>query len=573
MTEIIKYLKEINPASWLKALLYGVLIAFTYQTALRQMIFSDWAREDYSHCYLIPFVVLYLIWEKREVLAAMPASPSWKGLLPLIFGLFLYWLGELGGEFFTLYISLWFVVVGLLWLHLGGKKIKEISFALFMLLTMFPFPSFINNKILLKLKIISSQLGVMILQLYGMSAYREGNIIDLGFTQLQVVDACSGLRYVIPLVVLSLLLAYWFRGAFWKKALLVISSLPLAIVVNSFRIAATGVLYSFWGAEVAEGFFHGFSGWLIFMFTLPVLLLEMWILRKIGDKGKGGWIPACAGMTKVGAGMTKVGAGMTEVGAGMTEVGAGMTEVGAGMTDVGAGMTEENAGMTEGSVAAAASPTWQAALLQPVFITAVLLISATLVIARSVDFREKVPIKKPFNEFPLSLGEWQGTRQAMEQQFVEALHFSEYIMVNYRNPLGQEIDFYVAYYASQRKGETTHSPETCLPGSGWTFEQSGMALIPVGKDRPIEVNRAFMEKSGSRQLLYFWFPQRGRILTSLPQVKLYSFWDALVRHRTDGALVRIITPIYSTEQVKDAEARLQGITQKIVPVLEGFLPE
>ena len=523
MTEIIKYLKEIKPASWLKALLYGILIAFTYQAALQQMIFSDWAREDYSHCYLIPFVVMYLIWEKREELASLPTSSSWYGLIPLIFGLFLYWLGELGGEFFTLYISLWFVVVGLLWLHHGGKKIRSIGFALFMLLTMFPFPSFINNKILLKLKIISSQLGVVILQLYGMSAYREGNIIDLGFTQLQVVDACSGLRYVIPLVVLSLLLAYWFRGAFWKKALLVFSSLPLAIVVNSFRIAATGVLYSFWGAEVAEGFFHGFSGWLIFMFTLPVLLGEMWVLRKIGDKDKGGWIPAAAGMT--------------------------------------------------GRNVSAPAPTWLISIRQPVFIIAILLMVATLGIARSIDFREKVPIKKPFSEFPLSMAEWQGTRQTMEQQFVEALHFTEYIMVNYRNPLGQEIDFYVAYYASQRKGETTHSPETCLPGSGWNFEQSGMALIPVGKDRPMAVNRAFMEKSGSRQLLYFWFPQRGRILTNLPQVKLYSFWDALVRHRTDGALVRIITPIYNTEPVAQAETRLQGFTQKIAPVLERFLPE
>lgn len=146
-------------------------------------------------------------------------------------------------------------------------------------------------------------------------------------------------------------------------------------------------------------------------------------------------------------------------------------------------------------------------------------------------------------------------------------------MVNYRNLRGEDIDFYVAYYESQRKGETTHSPETCLPGSGWNFEQSGMARIPVGNDRVMEVNRAFMEKNGSRQLIYFWFPQRGRILKSLYEVKLYSSWDALVRQRTDGALVRIITPISGAEQVEEAEARLQGFTHKMAPVLKGFLPE
>lgn len=538
----MKFLQAVRPASWLKALLYVVLIAVTYQAALKQMVFYDWGKEDYSHCYLIPFVVLYLIWEKRAVLATKLTFPSWAGLAPVIFGLFLYWLGELGGEFFTLYISLWFVIVGLLWLHLGGKKIREISFALFMILTMFPLPNFINTKILLQLKIISSQLGVGILQLYGMSAYREGNIIDLGFTQLQVVDACSGLRYVIPLIVLSLLMAYWFAGAFWKKALLVLSSLPLAIGVNSFRIAATGVLYSGWGAAVAEGFFHGFSGWLIFLFTLPVLLLEIWLLRRIGGKERGNWIPACPRQAG-------------------TEKSAGMTEISTGVTGENAGpeQTTDVVGLRNG-------------LLQPVFITAVVLIAATFAFSKGVDFREKIPIKKSFSEFPLAIGAWQGTPEQMEQQFIEVLHFSEYIMINYRDPQDREIGFYVAYYESQRKGETTHSPETCLPGSGWTFEESGTAMMPTGNGGTMEVSRAFMEKSGSRQLMYFWFPQRGRILTSLWQVKLYSFWDALTLHRTDGALVRIITPLYTTEKMEEAEARLQRFTKEIAPVLDGFLP-
>jgi exosortase D (VPLPA-CTERM-specific) len=525
----------------MKTLVYALLIGLTYQTALRQMILHDWAREDYSHCYFIPFVVLYLLWEKRARLAALPAAPSWWGLAALIFGLFLYFVGELGGEFFTLYLSLWLVVVGLLWLHLGGRKVREMGFALFMLLTMFPFPSFINNRIVLNLKIISSQLGVWLLQLSGISAYREGNIIDLGFTQLQVVDACSGLRYVIPLMVLSLLLAYWFRGALWKKALLVLSSLPLAIGVNSFRIAATGVLYSAWGAEVAEGFFHGFSGWLIFVFTLPVLLFEMWILGKIGKKA-----PETVSLG-----------------------------------------TDLNLSPAE-ALLPPAPPTRRPGFMQPVFIAAVVLIAATFAISRGVEFREKIPLKKPFSEFPLTVGEWQGTRQTMEPQFIDALHFSDYLMVNYRNPQGREVDLYVAYYESQRKGETTHSPETCLPGSGWSFEQAGVVGIPVaagataknGTDTHspsentnqslfslMQVNRAFMEKGGSRQLIYFWFPQRGRILTSLYQVKLYSFWDALTRRRTDGALVRIITPVTPPEKLSDAEARLQNFTQQVAPSL------
>jgi len=528
----------------IKALLYVLLIAVTYQEALKQMILHDWAREDYSHCYLIPIVVLYLIWEKRAALAAMPSTPSWKGLIPFIFGLFLYFLGELGGEFFTLYISLWFVIVGLIWLHLGWRKIKEIAFALFMILTMFPFPGFINNKILLNLKLISSQLGVKILQLCGMSAYREGNIIDLGFTQLQVVDACSGLRYVFPIMVLSLLLAYWFKAVLWKKAVLVLSSLPLAIVVNSLRIAATGILYSFWGSTVAEGFFHGFSGWLIFIFTLPVLLGEMWILKtrfKVGEEGE-------TGNGKVETGNEKRETGNEKRGTGNGKRGTGNGKVG-------------TKNLKRGT------------LLSPMFIVTLVILVLTFGVSRMVNFREKVPVKKSFGEFPLTIGEWTGTRQFLDQKVLDVLDLSEYIMVSYRNPQGREIDFYVAYNESQSKGKATHSPETCLPGSGWIFVQAGLTGIPTGDGKTIKINRAFMEKSGNRELVYFWFPQRGRILTSLYQVKFYNFWDAVIQHRTDGALVRVITPLYDNENMQDAELRLKGFTKEIVPVLGGFLPE
>ena len=527
MIDFLRVLKGIKPASWIKFSLYGILIGAIYHSAIRYLILKDWAREDYSYSYLIPIVIFYIIWEKREALVAIPPTPSRLGLAPFIFGLFLYWLGELGGEFFTLYISLWFVLIGLLWMHMGWKKINAIGFALFMGLTMFPFPGFINTKVLVNLRLISSQLGVALLQLCGMSAYREGNIIDLGFTQLQVVDACSGLRYVIPLFVISLLLSYWFRAAFWKKAILVLSSIPLAVAVNSLRIATTGILYSFWGPEVAEGFFHDFSGWLIFMFTMPVLLLEMWVLNKIGA-------PIPKETVKGGEGA--------------------------------------NIPLQDEGIANVRQPLLKG-MLQPEFLLTVVLMVGTLVSSQGIEFRDKVPIKKPLDQFPLAIGDWKGERQAMEQRFIDALHFSDYVMVDYLNPKGQNISFYVAYYESQRKGEGTHSPETCLPGSGWEFEKSGLASIHTGKGQVMRVNRAFMIKGDVKQLVYFWFPQRGRILTSLYQVKLYSFWDALIKKRTDGALVRVITPLTSDESVEKAEERLIDFVKLLNPQLEQFIPQ
>jgi EpsI family protein len=135
------------------------------------------------------------------------------------------------------------------------------------------------------------------------------------------------------------------------------------------------------------------------------------------------------------------------------------------------------------------------------------------------------------------------------------------------------VNFYTAYYESQRKGEGTHSPETCLPGSGWLFREAGITHVPLGSGTSIPVKRAFMEKSGQKELTYYWFAMRGRTLTSLYQVKFYTFWDALTRHRTDGALVRLITPVYEGEEMKDAEMRLQKFTKEIVPVLKAYIPE
>jgi EpsI family protein len=161
----------------------------------------------------------------------------------------------------------------------------------------------------------------------------------------------------------------------------------------------------------------------------------------------------------------------------------------------------------------------------------------------------------------------------MEQEFVDQLQFSDYAMVDFKNNRGQIVNFYTAYYESQRKGKATHSPETCLPGAGWIFREAGATDIAVGSGKSMRINRAFIEKTGTKELTYYWFAQRGRILTSLYQVKIYSFWDALTKHRTDGALVRLITPVYERESVGDAETRLQGFTKAIVPVLKEYIPE
>jgi len=576
----MKELAQIRTESWVKAALYGLLLAGIFYTSHRVMI-GWWENDDYTYCYLIAPIVLYLIWEKRKDFARVEARPSWTGLVPLVFGIFLFWLGELAGEFTTMYFASWFVLVGLLWMHLGWQKLKVIWFPIVFIIAMFPPPNFFHFNLTLQLKLISSQIGVAMMQVYGLSAYREGNIIDLGFTKLQVVDACSGLRYLYPLIIMAILLAYFYKGSLWKKALLVLSAIPLTIITNSLRIAMTGILYEIWGPAVAEEFFHGFSGWFIFMFGLAVLLGEMCVLNGFRGLGMLGGLNK-AESSKLTAHSENGSASSVPLECSSNQMQPEASSA-AGAASSATLIEPAEAAAKEGAPQgfdaapqAQRSPTGIAAFLHPPqFLVAVVLLAMTLGLAQGVEFREKTPVAQPFAQFPIQVGDWEGRRGTIEQEFIDGLKFSDYVVVDYRNFAGQTVSFYTAYYESQRKGESIHSPETCLPGAGWEFKKAGTVKLPIQTRRgePMTVNKAFMEQGVAKQLSYFWFPQRDRVLTNAWELKLYNFWDALTRQRTDGALVRLITPVYPHEDAAQAEARLTAFTQAIVPVLNEFLPK
>lgn len=515
--------------------LYGLLFATMYYPAFDWLVTHDWPREDYNYCYLVPFLVLYLIWEKRGNWLIETPLPSWHGLFLVLPGILLFWFGELAGEYFSLYISSWLLGVGLLWLHAGWKKVRIIVFPIFVSLFLFPLPEFINTKLTFNLKLISSQIGIKIIQLCGMSAYREGNVIDLGFTQLQVVDACSGLRYLIPLFLMGVLMAYFSRAPYWKKIIIILTTIPLSIGGNSLRIAITALLYPIVGPAAAEGFLHDFSGWAIFMVSFVILVVEIMLLGKIMPRSDEGFLKK---------------------------------------KDI-AGSLHENPDSSEQRNLISKTKVEKVFFMQPQFIVALVLLATSIAAHSFVDFREKKPASRPFSEFPLAIGEWTGERQFLDKHVIDVLEFSDYTSIDYLKQGSPPVNVYVAYYESQRKGKSIHSPETCMPGSGWTFKQAGTLAIPLpGKQASsITVMRAMIERGTNSQLVYYWFNQRGRILTNAYEMKLYNFWDALVQKRTDGALIRVISPLSSSEKIEDADKRLQNFIKGIMPTLKEFIPE
>ena len=194
------------------AVLCAALLGVIYYDALVFMVGVWVDDENYGHGFFVPVISLFLVWAKREKLRALQPHTSWWGLSLILVGLALYGLGELGTLFILLDLSFWFVLVGLCWAALGGKILRELSFPLLYILTMIPLPQFLLQGLSSQLQLLSSMLGVGCLQVIGVTAFREGNVIDLGPIQLQVVEACSGLRYLFPLMSLSLLCAYMFQA-------------------------------------------------------------------------------------------------------------------------------------------------------------------------------------------------------------------------------------------------------------------------------------------------------------------------------------------------------------------------
>ncbi|MFH1029596.1 MAG: VPLPA-CTERM-specific exosortase XrtD [Pseudomonadota bacterium] len=505
-------------------LLFLALASIMYQST-SAYLFGKWGQDDFTYSYFIPLVVAYLIREKREELSREPACRSWAGLLPALLGILFYWMGELGGEFTIMFISFWFISVGALWSILGWRKLRVIAFPVLLALVMVPPPEVIYGNLTLQLKLMSSQIGVLMLQICGLSAYREGNVIDVGFTRLQVVDACSGLRYFFPLIVLAILLAYFFKGAVWKKIIIFLSAIPVSIVTNSMRIASVGILYQFMGPAAAEGFFHDFSGWFIFMISLGILLLEMALLTKI--------FPERIGNERQDA---------------------------------------VRGAATESSPPEACRYSGLFRLASPQFLIILLLMVTSAAAAQGVSNRERTPMQKPFSAFPDTVGSWTARKQNLEKMYLDALELNDYLLADFRNSRGEVVNCYVAFNDYQSKGKASHSPASCMPGSGWELKEPDRISVADGSGRTITINRAMMVMGNDRRLTYYWFDQRGRILTDLYQIKFFNFVDSVVLNRTDGALIRLITPLAESETTVTADARLKEFFKQFNPALKQFLP-
>lgn len=486
-----------------------------------------WLRDEYSHGYLIPVIALYLF--ARRIDKGMPwrvAGPRWPGTVLAVVSLALILLGNLAQIPDIGTYGLIGFVFALLLVNFGLRSGFLFWVPVAYLVFMLPLPNFVYLRLSIALQLLSSEIGVWFLGLFGVPVFLEGNVIDLGVYKLQVAEACSGLRYLFPLASFGFLFAALYNGPIWHKIIIFVSAIPVTVLMNSFRIGVIGYLVDRFGIGQAEGFLHAFEGWIVFAACIAVIFAEVLLLQlvsgsklRIADTLDLEMIPIRAQLR---------------------------------------GLVATPSSYSLAGIAALAS-----------------VLAALWVAIPSQPF-ERVP-RDTFSQFPLQLANWSGATQDLELSVETVLGADDYFLAEYSAAnTSPNVGLFMAFYHRMAGGKGIHSPEVCLPVGGWEvsdWTKKQVTLNPGDANANIEVNRAIIQRGLSKQLVYYWFELHGRRTTSSYASKFYTIVDSLTIGRTDAGIVRLVTPIAEFETELDAENRLREFLMVVRPTLSDYIPD
>lgn len=507
--------------AWAAVVVAVVIALAAFSGALSEVVKRWIGQEEYSHGFLIPLIAAWLLWTRREALMKSVGRPSWLGLgLILLAGVMLI-VGELSAFFMLAQLGFIVALIGIALAFGGYPFLKMVLLPILLLIFAIPLPYFIDSALSWRLQLLSSQLGVGFIRLFQIPVYLEGNVIDLGNYKLQVVEACSGLRYLYPLLSLGFLAAYFFQAPLWKRVLVFLSTIPITIAMNSLRIGIVGVSLNWWGTQMADDVLHFFEGWIIFLACAGLLTFVIYLLSRIGSTGS---FYDAIHLPKIQVGHP-----------------------------------------TPGSATRSRN--------LPLLASLVALLAVGVVTYQISHRQEIIPERPRFASFPAKLGAWQGVPSDLNPEVKQYLRVDDYLLSNYVSPESEPINLYVAYYSSQRKGASPHSPRVCIPGGGWQITDLQRISYANATARiELRYNRAVIEKGTTKQIVYYWFSQRGRNIANEYVSKWYLLEDAVLRNRTDGALVRLTTPVGNEGSEHEADERLQAFLFDVVPRLRPFLP-
>ena len=506
--------------TWLLPITLVLLtIALSFWDVLKGM-YAQWMKnDDFSYGILILPIALYLIWEKRKTITAITPKLDLRGIIIMMGAIGLYILGDLGAELFVRRIAIITLCIGAVWWLYGIRIIRILAFPLAFLFLMLPLPGIIYRNITFSLQIFSSKISVQLLNALGYLAYREGNIIDMGFGQFQVIDACNGLRFIMPMLTLGVLFAFIRPQIWWKRFVLITITVPLAMLTNILRIVGTGILAKYFGNSVAQGFFHDFSGWAVFMVSFFLFGLFAIILKRLPGKA------AARVETKVEP-------------------------------------SPKSFNLKKQMMAT---------------IVAFILCLMSPIAVNVLGSADPVPLKKPLEEFPLNFVGRKGEARQLNAEIWKQVGGESYVIIDFYKAGEPTINFYTAYYEYHRKsGDFIHNPMRCMPAGGWHIVSDKVRTLSypnsIKTSGYLQFSELLIERSGELQLVYYWFQGRNRNSTNEFIAKFFVVWDGIWRGRTDGALVRLVMPISSEHELNEARSRLDPFALKVYTELYNYLP-
>lgn len=491
-----------------------------YHVPLQAIVHTWMSNDDYSYGFLIPVISAYLLWEKRRELSTIDYRMYWPVFPLLLSAVAVSVYGILGSSGNVSMMAVPLLVLLFAAFCFGIRATRHLLLPLGFLFFMVPVPAFIERSLGVYLKSVSSRLGGCFIDLAGIPVHVSGNIIDLGVTQLQVVDACSGLRYLLPLVALGVIYAYFFERAYWKRVVCVAATIPIALLINVLRIGITGVLTEKFGPSMAEGFFHDFSGWVMFLVAF-VLLVALGRLLAL--------FPAKAAQGPAGGG-TRVQAERDR------------PMAGAGRTT-------------------------------PAFILSFTLLLLVAALSFGAATLPPVNLKNGLGAFPLSFAGWQGAQLPVARDEVEESGAEEAFYGAYRNLQGETASLYIGYRSSAflENENYFHTPTVCLPSSGWkVIEERTRVLSDVPFWGELKVTEMVVSSMGTRQLVYFWFQTKDRTSHNKDINRLHLSLHALSHDNTYALFLRPILAIDGDEPLEQAERRLDAFARAMLAAAMDF---
>lgn len=486
-----------------------------------QGLYHRWTHDDdYSYGILIPFLSAYFVWDKRRILATLPVKPVWWAIVPLAFFLGLSAYGILGSSYNAARLSIPAVVMTLVLLCFGKQYIKTLLFPLFVLFFMIPLPAIVQTSIIPPLQLISTELGSGMLRLFGISVYVEGNLIDLGTAKLSVVEACSGLRYILPLIGIGFVYSYLFEEFWWKRIANVLISIPIAILMNGVRIGATGIGVEIWGPSAAEGINHDLEAFIVFASAFTLHFLFGRSLRHLPPypTGKFGKL--------------------------------------------------ETPPVVSADSSAPVSGVWKTTLASVLLTLGVG--AATL---NTASF-PPLEVAGGMESFPKKIGDWQGRQDYVSASIVDFSGADDYFSATYANSGNEVVSLYIGYRGTPflESDMFFHSPNVCLPGAGWkTLSNQTQSLSLNSRFPAFRVTEMISQKNDQKILTQFWFQTKSRIDPSVHLNRLQLARHALENDNTHDLFLRVITPLAEGEEVSVARVRLVRFTEEMQVTLDEFL--